>query len=396
MPEFYEAVLALPVWDTHTHLNNPKVPLAAQNFWDIGHYLWFHRELIAAGYPKEAERLPEAERRERYAAAFAATKNTAMNWVVTRILRDLYGVELGDPKSIEKADEAVRASFQQPAWPRKVIERLAIRRIAVNSIESAEFPGLPGVGYAIPSLRSLDPLVERVLASPEPNAALEEARAEVKAGIGRFAEKGVRGVRTDPGPFERLGAQAYGLPDELPKTGATADHVAVILARQRLAALAEHKLFAQFFLGIGATTTRTAMPNNDPRRITNLHGLFEQYGCDFELLLGCELNNLDLVQAALVFPNVHAGGLWWFNFRPSTFLECMEYRLEALPPCKSALVASDARCIEWCYGKVLLVKTLLAEFLAEQIRKGWLNQTEALRVAREWLHDAVQRRYASA
>ena len=99
------------------------------------------------------------------------------------------------------------------------------------------------------------------------------------------------------------------------------------------------------------------------------------------------------VQAARVFPNVHLGGLWWYNFRASTYRGCMQMRLEALPASKCALVVSDARCIEWCYGKILFVKRLLADFLHGQIELGWLDREEALRVAGEWLHGAAASLY---
>ena len=37
--ERLDAVLALNVWDTHTHLIGDSLP--ARNFWAIGHYCWF-------------------------------------------------------------------------------------------------------------------------------------------------------------------------------------------------------------------------------------------------------------------------------------------------------------------------------------------------------------------
>ncbi len=33
--ELYHEILALPVWDTHTHLTPDVLP--AQSFWEIGH-----------------------------------------------------------------------------------------------------------------------------------------------------------------------------------------------------------------------------------------------------------------------------------------------------------------------------------------------------------------------
>ncbi len=108
---------------------------------------------------------------------------------------------------------------------------------------------------------------------------------------------------------------------------------------------------------------------------------------------GTAPNNWDVVQAACIFPNVHVGGLWWYNFRRDTYLASFQYRLDSVPASKSSIVASDSRCVEWAYGKVLLVKYLLAEFLHDRIEKGWLDRDEALRVAGEWLHAAAARRY---
>ena len=43
--------------------------------------------------------------------------------------------------------------------------------------------------------------------------------------------------------------------------------------------------------------------------------------------------------------------------------------------------------------KIFLVKTLLADFLYQQIKRDWIDREGALWVAREWLHDAAARRY---
>src|SRR5262245_21731311 len=115
--ELREAVLPLPVWDTHTHLIGASLP--ARSFWEIGHYFWFLRELLAAGYPPDHDSLPEAERIDAFVRAFQATRNTAMNWTVRRIFRDLYGVTIADAASVRLADEAVRARAAETDWPER-------------------------------------------------------------------------------------------------------------------------------------------------------------------------------------------------------------------------------------------------------------------------------------
>ena len=110
-------------------------------------------------------------------------------------------------------------------------------------------------------------------------------------------------------------------------------------------------------------------------------------------MLASELNNLDAVQAAWNFPNVHVGGMWWFNFRASTYRDSMQYRLEALPASKSSIIVSDARCMEWSYGKILLVKKLAAEFLWERVLSGWIDEETALDTANEWFYASAVKRY---
>ncbi len=102
----WEEILSMPVWDTHTHLDE-SLHISAQNFFDIVHYFWFKRELQAAGYPANTDILTEEERIEVFIKAFNATRNTYWNWTVRRIFIDLYNVEITDAKSIKEANEKI-------------------------------------------------------------------------------------------------------------------------------------------------------------------------------------------------------------------------------------------------------------------------------------------------
>jgi hypothetical protein len=68
------------------------------------------------------------------------------------------------------------------------------------------------------------------------------------------------------------------------------------------------------------------------------------------------------------------------------------------PPCPPRRYPRTYRTLcramsEWKCAKTLLVKWLLADFLHEQVQGDWISETDALWVAREWLHDAAERRY---
>jgi glucuronate isomerase len=404
---WHDEVLRMPVFDTHTHLNKPGVPVPARDFWDIAHYFWFLEELWAVGYPRDAARLPEDTRIAHFVRAFEASRNTVWNQIVRQIFENLYGIMLNDAQSVQRADAAVRESFGQPDWSRKVIDRLAIRHIAVNNLQDYEFPELPGVGVAVPSRGDFDQAawVQRIWEASDQRAMAQEAVRALESTVEALYAKGVRGMRVSFEPFEILGfpgaPSAVQMSDDLPKSGASKRWIEAFLTHALLrvlnqyGSLSSEGMFAQVFLGIARrVTSHTSMAVNDPRRITNLYPLFERYpSCGFELVIGAPQNNLDAAQPARIYPNVHVGGLWWYNFRSSTYRQAMQYRLEAVPASKCALIASDARSIQWCYGKILLVKRLLADFLYTQVEGGWLTWDNARWVAREWLHDAAARRY---
>ncbi len=392
--QFTDAILALPVWDTHTHLNNPGVPVSARDFCDIGHYFWFRRELTGAGYPQDADKMPLERRAGAFAEAFDATGNTAMNWVVRRIMRDLYSLEITDAQSVLAAEEAVKESFARPAWPGAVIDRMGIRRITVNSIRRADLPHLEGVGCAVPIIKTPEQRIAEIAASSNPAASARKRIGEIADEVRRCAAAGAGGVRVDPGPFERLGARACELADTPLTKNPPEEHVRAVLLDALFEALGQRGMFAQLFLGIRRTVGDVVAAVPDPDRVVNLHALFDRRAnCGFELVMGCQGDNLDAVHAARVFSNVHVGGMWWFNFRPSTYRQSLSYRLEALPASRSVIVASDARCIEWCYGKILLIKHLVAEVLWRQIRDEWIDEQTALHAARMWLHDSAAARY---
>lgn len=398
--DWHAIIAQMPVFDTHTHLNLPGVPVTAQTFWDIAHYFWFQQELLSVGYPLEAPELPQSQRTAAFVSAFNAVRNTHWHRVVRAICSDLYGQELTDedglctPGRVAALDAAVREHAQQPGWAQAVIDRLAIRRITVNALSEANFPGLPGVGVAVPTWKDQDVWEARLLTAPDPRDVIEAARTAARVEVDGLAAAGIGGMRVAAEPFEVGGKAAVGLMNAVPDRGLTAWQAGALISHIFFEALSAQGMFAQLFLGIERDVTpRTSMAVDVPRRITDLYPLFEDYTCGFELVIGAPTDNMAAAQAARIYPNVHLGGLWWYNFRASTYTQTMQARIEAVPASKSAIVASDARCIEWCYGKILLVKWVLADFLHTQVKQGWLSGNDALWVAQEWLHNAAARRY---
>ncbi|NOU97225.1 glucuronate isomerase [Paenibacillus sp. LMG 31456] len=385
---FMKEVAGLPVLDTHTHLVGDR--LCAKDFWEIAHYFWFFRELQAAGYPADAMDLPEEERIIQFLAAYRATRNTLMNWVVTNLFQTLYDIELSDEAAVRRADAAVRESSQRDGWAQQVADKLQIRGFVVNIPEHAEFQGMNRNALLIPRIDGrLGEWVKSIHQAEDPSAVFEEMCAVISKLLDDYQQLGCTGIMTTLPAYEARANESYPL-----TRGITKDQIMMRLLHKICEELESKGMFLQLFLGVERSWCGTAVPVNDPARILKLTGLFERYSCKFELVVASEINNLDVVQAAWNFPNVHLGGLWWFNFRASTYRDCMQYRSEALPGIKCSLIASDARCIEWSYGKILLVKRLMGEYLYEQVEAGWLDRDTALQLAEAWLYKSAAQRYA--
>ena len=388
---FDKKIEALPVFDAHTHLIGPK--LRAADFWEIVHYFWFLRELTAAGYPSDYDSMPENVRIPHFLAAFHKTASTAMNYSVRRIFKDLYDIEITDGASVRDANERVKASNGKTGWQKEVAAKGHIRRAIVNKVQDKDFEGIAEVGLLLPRIDGpLHNWASEIHQSDKKRQAAEKCREQLDTLITGFHSQGTAGIMTTINTLtKKTGGNGH-------KNTAFADYDdCLIFMLHSLCAIAEQKgLAVQFFLGIGRDYGRDAAPINRTDRVLNLYGLFEGYQCPFDLVMGSEINTMDVVQASVIFPHVTAGGLWWYNFRPSSFHDSMAKRFEALPSCKSYLAISDARCIEWCYGKNVLIKKLVADFLWQKIGEGWINEPAALKIAEDWLNNTPDKLYGKS
>lgn len=389
-PSLYEEIMSLPVIDTHTHLVGNK--LCATDFWEIADYFWLNRELQSAGYPVHADQLPDDERAAAFVRAYQASRNTMMNRAFTAIMNDLYGIAITDAASVQKANEAVKEQSSAPGWAQQVADRLHVRRFIVNHPDHAAFEGMREDALLLPRIDGWLPELAKNIADSAGSSrqsAFVHSKKVITDRLQSYGAMGCPGIMTTLSALNAAAHESCELSDDT-----STDEIMLLLLHQVCSDLQELGMFLQLFLGVErGWGTSSAAPVNNSLRIVQLYGLFERYSISFELVVASELNNLDVVQAAWNFPNVHVGGMWWYNFRASTYLQSMQYRVEAIAPLKSSLVVSDARCIEWTYGKLLMVKQLLARFLDQQVGDGWISREDALHIAAEWLHGSAAKRY---
>ena len=395
-PELREEIMALPVFDTHNHLKGGE-DLSARDFWTIGHYFWFKRELQAAGYPRNADALPEDARAKAFIGALDKARNTAWNQAVRRSMVELFGIELKDVASIAALNRRIAETHADANWPKTVCDRAGLAALTIGGLEKQPFGRIAERVLPVPNFNPFDAKsVQRFLAAGDRKAAIGEAVAEVRGRLDAFKAQGIKTLRV-PWTFRKGTGLITDVP-ELTATGNTEDRIQHYLAHALFEELDKRRFHLQIFLGVEQPTpgykqrsdAQRTYPRNDTDRVVEMHDIFNRYSdCTFELINAAELSSLDLVQAARIFTNVYPGGLWWFAFRPSIYRLNMQYRMEGLPACRATFVATDARCIEWAYIKTMLVKRLMAEFFEDQIARGWIDRETALATARSWLHDTA-------
>ena len=87
----------------------------------------------------------------------------------------------------------------------------------------------------------------------------------------------------------------------------------------------------------------------------------------FQCFLSSRHANQSLCTLARELPNFSLAGYWWHNFFPDIIRQVIAERLDMLPVNKQVGFFSDAYCVEWAYGKALLVRKQLARVLADKI-----------------------------
>ena len=168
------------------------------------------------------------------------------------------------------------------------------------------------------------------------------------------------------------------------------DTYAAYIHEAFLTALEKRNVVFQFSFGAEPLPFETASRLSQ-RTIAQLAGMIGRHPrLRFQCFLSSRHANQSLCTLARELPNLSLAGYWWHNFFPDTIRQVMAERLDMLPANKQVGFFSDAYCVEWTYGKALLVRKQMARVLADKILQGQFTRDEALAVARAILFDSPQ------
>jgi hypothetical protein len=427
--EIFEELESTPLLDPHTHLVGGR--LGARGLHDIMLYHMAVSDLYAAGcpdgarltqYPGWPDRAEAHARIERALPYLPAVWNTSTSWCVRAILRDLYGGE--EPIGAENwrdLDAAIRERADDRAWHREVMRRAGIRRFGTEIARRGEGQDDDILAYSLEwafftrcqwgefdtALYELERCWGKSPSSPTPIGKDGRPPAE-------------RPVRSLPDVHAALDHYVSHIP--CGQVMATATHFSTdidysmpseaemeaALARRGAAGPRERDIYAAYIneaflselesrggeivfqFSIGAeplpyeTGARLAQ-----RTIAQVGEIISRHpGLRFQCFLASRHSNQSLCTLARELPNFSLAGYWWHNFFPGAVRQVMEERLDMLPWTKQIGFLSDAYCVEWAYGKALVIRKLLAEVLARKVAMGQYGRAEAGKAARAILFES--------
>lgn len=381
MESLKQDIFDLRVVDMHNHLDvDPSnESVVAQSFWDVGEYFWVRRHLWSAGYPVNTEDMPFDKRAEAYIKALDRASNTVWVRALRQGIKELYGTELSDVKSVYTLDEIITNRATKPHYGKEIAEKTKLDYFIVNGDGSKNFGEVTNMAVHVESVyKETKEWAGRILKGESVIEDIDLFFAELK-------KKKVPGVRTT---INRMNGFTYR--EQLITKNMSYDDAQIAVLHYVSAMCEKYNIFNQFFLGVANDVSDIPGPYSDGEGIAKLYGIFEKYNCIFSLITASQAQNIEVVNAANVFSNVQADGLWWYNLRPSSYREAFEQRIEELPSIRSSIVATDAYVIEWCYIKMNLIKQTLYEFMKNEIEKGHINREMAIKVASDWLSGSAK------
>jgi hypothetical protein len=429
--ELEQALAELPMFDAHTHLVGGH--LGARGLHDVLLYHMVISDLYAAGCPSGARltQYPgwptreEAERRIAEAIPFLPlAQNTSCAWGLRMILRDLYNwTEPVTADNWRQLDGLIRERADDRAWWYSVLDRINVRRTCTEiarreqgqddarlqySIEWAFFTRLQW-GEFDTALYELERTWGR---KPEPPSPIGGGQRPATDRTIRTLDD-VRAAMThyvDALPYDQLISTATGFSTDIDYRLVSDAEMAAALSRRGQAGPAERDAYASYInelyltelekrgrpivfqFSIGAEPLPfEAGSLLSQRTIGQLAEMIARHpGLRFQCFVASRHANQAFCTLARELPNFSLAGYWWHNFFPDIIRQVMAERLDMLPVNKQVGFFSDAYCVEWTYGKALLVRKQMARVFAEKIEQGQYTRDDALAIARAILFDTPQ------
>lgn len=416
-----------PLIDPHTHLrcDSPgSVDLDA-----LLSYHWVLTELRAAGMPAEdlSPALPGRERVRRMMPYFRAMRNTAINWCLFRIFRDLYGFDEAEltASNIDRLMDCVEAQGQDPEWGWSVLtDRCNIRKFVTSLGNASADPAknrsnvlfmldahylfCPGVATDLTPFftgrtRKIEYYDALTQILGEPVGTTQRLSRLLLGWLDSTVRDRVRFSNTYIPIHQRFGPPDVERVDFLLNQAAHGgelsepdiDDLTRFVTWTVLGWHHDHR--KAFQIAVGAEyfiCDGKSIPRFMEHWTSEMAPAFHHFGqARFDLMMASDVLTHEIAVLMRQFPNVYGSGYWWHNFFPATIEKIITMRLQAAPMTKIGGFLSDAYSAEWTYAKLQVVKTAMAQALAKMVESRFLDEDLLPAILTQILHDTPRDLY---
>lgn len=428
--ELYEAILPLPIYDVHTHIE-ADAP-GALGLHDILLYHMVVSDLYSAGCPDGArvrdrrDRKEAAQRLSHAVPYLPSIRNTSCFWGVRLILADLY--DWHEPVTEENwraLDAQIRERSEDSTWSETVVERANVVRLTTELARRGGGQLDPICDYSLEwaffarTQQGMNdaPLyeLERTMTAQKPGEPLEFTQAGARPPAPRL--ESVDAVNAAVAhycsvmPTDQIVSTAQHLSTEISYSLPTEAEMASALGRRDAASEDDRDIYASYILnaflreleasgeGVAFILSLGAEPlpyetaaRLHQETIAHYAQIIARYpGLRFVCMNASRHANQSLCTLSRELPNLTLAGYWWHSFFPDAMRQIIGERLDMLPSSNQIAFFSDAYCVEWIYAKTRVVKRQLAAALAERVLQGRFSAVEAVGIAEEILLQTPKR-----
>lgn len=399
---------SLKVVDTHEHFLDPEL-LRHTTFLDFS--LLFQQNsydaLVSSGMPDTLikklyfENTPVTEKWKIIEPYWNRSFNTISNTIMRIAIRDLYGINGLNSKTVVPLSVKIREAYSRDDWFKHVLkDRCGIEYV----IEDYEYldDKYDFVKYAKRfsswlTLRTKFRIDSLAVMQVEPIYTLDDYVKSVRNAFEKGIKQGMVVVKVNVAykrtlSFERVTPEAA---RKVFRTLINGNQDLVLSARdakplqdyimfQILDLARKHKMPVAFHTGIQAGG-KNILAHSDPGLLTNL--FFEYPDVNFVLFHGSYPFGGELTTLVRNFKNVYIDMNWTYSISPAYASRYLNEWLEAVPASKIMAFGGDQRCVENTYGNLVIAREVIADVLAEKIRKGHISENEAQTIAGMILYD---------
>ena len=429
--ELEQGLAEIPVIDMHTHLIGGR--LAARGLHDVLLYHMVVTELYSAGCPsgKRLTEYPGCPTREEAGHRISEAlpylrqiQNTGISWCLRMILADLY--EWTQPitkDNWQRLDDLIRERADDRAWAHSILDRLNIRRSATEFARRRTGEDDERLQYVLEwamfsrcqwgefdtALYELERCWGCPPGSPAPIGGKNRPPPQRVIRSISDVHEAVR-YYVETIPLDQVCATATSFSSEIDYSLVNESDMEAAIRRRPQAGIRERDIYASYInerflaelekigdkivyqFSIGAEPlpfeTGSILPQ---RTLAQLAEIITRHPrLRFQCFLASRHSNQSLCTLVRELPNLSLAGYWWHNFFPETIRHVMIERFDMTPANKQIGFFSDAYCVEWTYGKAMLVRKIMAQVLAKKIEQGQYTRQQALDFSRDILFHSPQ------